>query len=316
MTLKNRAYLFLFLFPLLSGFQCEPYSFTEKIHVYFNDDHSFRVLATLETNGYQPVWSDAAIKYIDNYQSMQDSMLRSNFAVNVKKLKGKWNDKITIYAVEATFKHDYDLMFYMNHDTNWWHVIYGYNDSTLKLTFNLTKYRSEISKYAYCYQIVSKEIIKSNRITFTPAGIDSFFVTQIAKHFSDDMDLQGIAKSVTWGILSESEKIVLPFSETIFSLQKYRFHVSNKAFKLTSPYLRQDIDASLVYFPYPEISERVLSYAVYSPFRPTFKLKDIQTEVEQEIPEFVSFYWNYNLKRSKNGDDDHISIIPLEEVKN
>lgn len=312
---KPSLYFFLLLLPLLSGFQCEPYSFTEKVHIYFNDDHTYKVVATIETNGYQAGWSDLATRYIANYQTHQDSLMRSKYAVNVKKLNGRWDDKIMIYAVEGTFEHDYDLMAYMNKDLQWWHVIIGYNDTTFKLTFNLQTYRTEISKYAYCYQVVAKEIISSGKITFTDRGIDSFYVNQVVRHFKNNTEMQNVARQVTYGILSESESVVIPFSQMLFSLQKYRFHVSNKAYNLSSAFIRQDFDLSLVYFPYPEMTHKILSYAVYSPFRPTYALSDIQREVDSEIPEFVSFYWNYSQLKHDVGNPKNVRILPLTEVQ-
>lgn len=310
---KYTPLLFILLLPFLTAFQCEPYSFTEKVHVYFNDNHTYRVVATIETNGYQAEWSDLAKKYIESYQDKQDSLMRKKYAINVKKMKGKWDDKILIYAVEGLFEHDYDLMAYMNQDLQWWKIIIGYNDTTLKLTFNLQDYRQNISNYAYCYQVVAKEIISSGKITFTEQGIDSFYVNRVVRHFKKDLTMQRVAFQVTKGILSESETVVIPFSQMLFSLQKYRFHVSNKAYHLSSNFIRQDFDQSLVYFPYPEMTRKILSYAVYSPFRPTYQLSDIQQEVNSEIPEFISFYWNYSKVKHEVGNPDNVRILPLSE---
>lgn len=313
MTCRLLALAVLFLL-LFSGFQCSPPSYTEKIHVYFNQDLSIRVLATVETNGYQPVWSDAAKAYIGRYQTVQDSLMRRYWAENVKKLNGRWDEKIQIYAVEGIFRNDYDFMNYLAPDNQLWDLILGRNDSIWRITFNLRAYRDELAKYAWAYQIVSREIIQSGKISFTAAGIDSFFQANVQpaiKH--ESQDLQTIAHRVTWGILSESERIVMPFNQTLFSLQKYRFHVGGMAYDISSPYLRQDVDGSLVYFPYPEYSDNVLKYAIYSPFRPDFGLARIREAVYEEVPEIISFKWRRYKPGPGLGDADRVRIIPVRE---
>ncbi|NUQ81501.1 MAG: hypothetical protein HUU10_07820 [Bacteroidetes bacterium] len=299
---------------LLSGFQCSPPSYTEKIHVYFNQDFSIRVLATVETNGYQPVWSEEAKAYINRYQTVQDSLMRRHWAVDVRKLDGQWDDKIRIYAVEGIFRNDYDFMNYLAPDNQLWDLILGRNDSIWRITFNLRAYRDELAKYAWAYQVVSREIIRSGKITFTAAGIDSFYLAKVQPAVKrESLELQTIAHRVTWGILSESERIVMPFNQTLFSLQKYRFHVGGMAYDISSPYLRQDVDGSLVYFPYPEYSDNVLKYAIYSPFRPDFGLERIREAVYEEVPEIISFKWRRYKPGSGLGDADRVRIIPVGE---
>jgi len=301
---------------LLTGFKCEPYSYTEKIHVYFNQDNTIRVLATIETNGYQPEWSDAAKRYISGYQNYQDSLMKANYATETRIMEGQWDDKIKIYAVEGIFRDDYDFMRYMAPDNKLWDCYIGRNDSIWRMTFNLTEYRKQIAKYGWAYQIAAKAIIKSGKIGFTPAGIDSFYFAKVFPQVKKERtELQQIAREVTWGILSESERIVIPFNQTLFSLQKYRFHVGGMAYELTSPFLKQDVDGSLVYFPYPETTRNMLSYAVYSPFRPNYKLSQISDAVDAEVPDFISFKWKRLPVQVGEGNADNIYIIPVTEVK-
>ncbi|MCK6601634.1 MAG: hypothetical protein L6Q77_07390 [Bacteroidetes bacterium] len=310
-----RIFLFLaFGLLLLTGFKCEPYSYTEKIHVYFNQDNTIRVLATLETNGYQAEWSDLAKSYISSYQAYQDSLMRRNYAGSVRKMEGQWDEKIRIYAVEGVFRDDYDFMRYMAPDNALWDCYIGRNDSIWRMTFNLTEYRRQIALYGWAYQIAAKEIIRSGKIKFTLAGIDSFYQKKVRPVIrKESPELQEIVRKVTFGILSESEKVIIPFNQTLFSLQKYRFHVGGMAYDLSSEFLKQDVDGSLVYFPYPETSRNMLSYAVYSPFRPTYSLHQLQEAVETEVPTFISFKWKRLTPKAGEGNADRVYIIPVKE---
>lgn len=299
----------------LTGFQCQPYSYTEVIHVYFHPDGTFRVLATLETNGYMPEWSAPAQKVIREFQQKQDSLMRSSWADKIIWKKGQWNDQIQIFAVEANYHHEYGLMKYLQPDNEWWDFFIGQNDSINKVTFNLMTYRKELAKYAWCYQRISKKIIDAQKITYTSAGIDSFYVTSILPLLpKNNSEMQDIGRQVTWGILSENERVMIPFSNTLFSLQKYRFHASGMTYELSSDFLFKDVDGSLVYFKYPEFSKEVLSFAVYSPFRRNYTLQEIEQAINSEIPEFISFKWKKFPSVSWNPRADSVSIIPLSPV--